>query len=37
VAALAKERNLPDQELAMITSVDFVAVQAVFLYRRMLE
>jgi hypothetical protein len=37
VAALAEERNLPDQELAMVTSVDFVAVQAVLLYRWMLE
>jgi hypothetical protein len=37
VAALAEERNLPDQELAMVTSVDFVAVQAVLSYRWMLE
>ena len=37
VAALAEERNLPDQELAMVTSVDFVAVQAVLLYGWMLE
>jgi hypothetical protein len=37
VAALAEERNLPDQELAMVTPVDFVAVQAVLLYGRMLE
>jgi hypothetical protein len=37
VAALAEERNLPDQELAMVTPVDFVAVQAVLLYGWMLE
>jgi hypothetical protein len=37
VAALAEERNLSDQELAMVTSVYFVAVQAVLLYRRMLK
>ena len=37
VAALAEKRNLSDQKLAMITSVDFVAVQAVLLNGRMLK
>jgi hypothetical protein len=37
VTALAEKGNLPDQELGVVASVDFVAVQAVLVYRRMLK
>jgi hypothetical protein len=37
VATLAEKRNLSDQELAMVAPVDFMAVQAILLYRRMLK
>ncbi len=37
MAVLAKERHPLDEELAMVTPVDFVAVQAVLLYGWMLE
>jgi hypothetical protein len=37
VATLAEKRNLSDQELAVVASVDFVAVQAVLGNRGVLE
>lgn len=37
VATLAEKRNLSDQELAVVAPVNFVAVQAVLLHRRMLK
>ena len=37
MAALAEKRNLSDQQLRMVASVNFVAIQAVLLDRRMLE
>lgn len=37
VAALAEKRNLSDQELAVVAPVNFVAVQAVLRYRRVLK
>jgi hypothetical protein len=37
MAALAEKRYLSDQELAMVAPMNFVTIQTILLYRRMLK